>query len=189
MTRIEKTICHRSFIADEEIGGLTGMAKFVVSEEFKKLNIGLALDEGLASPDDVVPVFYGERNMYWVKFHCKGEERLHVETWFNGTITGKPGHGSRFIEDTAAAKVQFLINKLLSYRETQRKLFAASPEMTLGDVTTVNLTMMSGGVQMNVVPNEFTVGFDIRITPTTQLADFDKMLKDLTEEVRLLSIA
>ena len=32
---------------------------------------------------------------------------------------------------------------------------------------------MSGGVQMNVVPNEFTVGFDIRITPTTNMAEFE----------------
>ena len=48
-----------------------------------------------------------------------------------------------------------------------------SPSNNLGDVTTVNLTYMSGGVQMNVVPNEFTVGFDIRITPTTNMAEFE----------------
>ena len=62
-----------SFIADEEIGGHDGMMKFVLSQEFKKLNIGLALDEGLASPDETIPVFYGERNVFWVKFHCTGE--------------------------------------------------------------------------------------------------------------------
>ena len=45
--------------------------------------------------------------------------------------------------------------------------------LILGDVTTVNLTYMSGGVQMNVVPNEFTVGFDIRITPTTNMEEFE----------------
>ena len=49
--------------------------------------------------------------------------------------------------------------------------------MTLGDVTTVNLTYMSGGVQMNVVPNEFTIGFDIRITPTTKLEKFEGMIR------------
>ena len=58
----------------------------------------------------------------------------------------------------------------------------ADPKLTLGDVTTVNLTMMSGGVQMNVVPNEFTLGFDIRITPTTKLEDFDQMLKNIINE-------
>ena len=31
---------------DEEIGGNLGMAKFLETEEFKKMNVGLALDEG-----------------------------------------------------------------------------------------------------------------------------------------------
>lgn len=49
------------------------MEKFVVSNEFKGLNVGLALDEGIASPDEAIPMFYGERNVYWVRFHCKGK--------------------------------------------------------------------------------------------------------------------
>jgi aminoacylase len=61
-----------SFIADEELGGHDGMAKYVVSKEFKDLNIGFALDEGLASEDNKIPLFYGERNVFWVKFKCSG---------------------------------------------------------------------------------------------------------------------
>ena len=52
------------------------MKKFVVSQEFKKMNIGLALDEGLASPTDEVPVYYGERNVYWVKFKIAGDTQV-----------------------------------------------------------------------------------------------------------------
>lgn len=143
------------------------MAKFVVSEEFKKMNLGLALDEGLASPDETIPVYYGERNVFWVKF----------------IIPGNPGHGSRFIEGTAGEKAQKLMNKVLGYRETMKKKFEADPKMTLGDVTTVNLTMMSGGIQMNVVPQEFTLGFDMRITPTTNVVNFEKMLREWCAEV------
>ena len=62
-----------SFIADEELGGHDGMKQFVVSKEFKKLNIGLALDEGLASPNEVMPVYYGQRNPLYVLFHCTGK--------------------------------------------------------------------------------------------------------------------
>jgi aminoacylase len=62
-----------SFVADEELGGREGMELFVLSEKFKALNIGLAIDEGLASPDEVVPLFYGERNVFWVNFHCFGK--------------------------------------------------------------------------------------------------------------------
>ena len=61
-----------SFIADEELGGHEGMAKFVVSKEFKQLNIGFALDEGLASPTETIPLYYGERNVFWMKFKCTG---------------------------------------------------------------------------------------------------------------------
>jgi len=32
---------------DEEIGGVTGMKLFVKSDDFKALNLGFALDEGI----------------------------------------------------------------------------------------------------------------------------------------------
>jgi len=169
--RFKRTI-HLCFIADEEIGGHDGMAKYVLSQEFKQLNIGLALDEGLATPDDVIPVYYGERNVFWVKFHCHGN----------------PGHGSRFIKDTAAEKVQYLTNKLLGYREVQKKRFEADPTSDLGDFTTINLTYMEGGFagQLNVVPNKFIVGFDMRICPTTDIKKFEEQLNAWCEEVRIL---
>ena len=49
--------------------------------------------------------------------------------------------------------------------------------LTLGDVTTVNLTLMSGGVQVNVVPDKFVLTFDIRITPRTNLDQFEANLR------------
>jgi aminoacylase len=47
--------------AEEELGGDEGMGKFSETENFKSLNIGFTLDEGLASPTDVYKVYYGER--------------------------------------------------------------------------------------------------------------------------------
>lgn len=51
----------------------------------------------------------------------------------------------------------------------------------LGDVTTVNLTMLQSGVSsnggksftLNVVPSEATAGFDIRISPDMDLDEFE----------------
>ncbi len=40
---------------------------------------------------------------------------------------------------------------------------------TLGDVTTINMTMVKGGVAYNVVPAEMDVSFDLRIPPTVNL--------------------
>lgn len=40
---------------------------------------------------------------------------------------------------------------------------------TLGDVTTVNMTMVKGGVAYNVIPADMDVSFDLRIPPTVNL--------------------
>ena len=81
-----------SFIADEEVGGHDGMQKYVVSKEFKDLNIGFALDEGLASEDNKIPLFYGERNVYWVKFKCTGKNSPnHSHFIFTNFFVGNPG--------------------------------------------------------------------------------------------------
>lgn len=43
------------------------MKKFVQTDSFKALNIGFALDEGMANPDEHFIVFNGERSI-WRKF-------------------------------------------------------------------------------------------------------------------------
>ncbi len=35
---------------------------------------------------------------------------------------------------------------------------------------------------MNVVPNEFKIGFDIRVTPTTDIVEFEAMIRQWVEE-------
>lgn len=58
--RLKRTV-HIVYTPDEEIGGYRGMAKFVPTSDFAALNIGFSLDEGIASPTDEFPCFYGER--------------------------------------------------------------------------------------------------------------------------------
>lgn len=58
--QLKRTV-HVSFVPDEEIGGELGMRAFVDSDDFKSLNVGFELDEGVANPTDVFPVFYAER--------------------------------------------------------------------------------------------------------------------------------
>jgi len=43
------------------------MEKFVHTADFKKLNVGFALDEGMASPNNEFLLYYGERCI-WRKF-------------------------------------------------------------------------------------------------------------------------
>ena len=53
-----------SHSTDEEVGSYHGMIPFVKHEEFKKLNVGFCLDEGLANPKDAFTVFYAERSAW-----------------------------------------------------------------------------------------------------------------------------
>ncbi|XP_064610402.1 aminoacylase-1-like isoform X1 [Liolophura sinensis] len=159
--RLLRTI-HLSFVPDEEIGGYTGMPVFVKDERFKQLNVGFVLDEGLASPTDSYTVFYGERSSLWLRVKCPG----------------KPGHGSRFIQDTAAEKMHKVITRLLELRaKEENKFMDCDSCLKLGDVTTVNLTKLEGGVQVNMVPNEFVAYFDIRLNPREDLVAFEEQLK------------
>jgi len=48
------------------------MAKFVNTSDFLELNVGFALDEGMAEPTDQFPLFYGERSI-WRKYRFKLE--------------------------------------------------------------------------------------------------------------------
>jgi len=157
---------HVTFVPDEEIGGHDGLAKFVKTAKFKEMNVGFGLDEGLASPNEILDIFHAERNEYWFEIHCPGS----------------PGHGSRFVQNTAAEKARYMINKMLDYREVQRIKLENNPNLSLGDVNTINLTMMSGGVQANVMPDSLVLTFDVRITPTTNLKEFEGMIRQWMSE-------
>lgn len=53
---------HLVYTPDEEIGSANGAAKFINSDNFKKLNIGICLDEGIPSPNEKFYVFSSERS-------------------------------------------------------------------------------------------------------------------------------
>ncbi|OCT83269.1 hypothetical protein XELAEV_18025806mg [Xenopus laevis] len=128
--------------------------------------IHLTLVPGLANPSEEFSVFYGEKCPWWITVHCGGD----------------PGHGSRFIENTAAAKLHSVISRFLEFREKEKNRLLSDPNLTLGDVTTVNLTRVSGGVSFNVVPSEMTATFDLRIPPTVNLKEFERQLEGWCRE-------
>lgn len=78
------------------------------------------------------------------------------------------------LKNTAGEKIQYLINKFFAFRANEVEKLANNPELTVGDVTTVNLTMLKGGVQVNVVPPELTVVFDIRIAIDVDHKEFEQ---------------
>jgi len=177
----QRTI-HLSFVPDEEIGGVDGMGKLLQTPEFAALGtIGLALDEGLANPGDAFTVFYGERTPWWILVRA----------------TGPTGHGSRFIKETAPQKLLRVAERALAFRRAQEDLLGHDQNgckhgtaKKLGDVTTLNLTMLRTGVSndngktfcLNVIPTEAEAGFDVRITPNLAPKDFQALLDKWCED-------
>ncbi|KAG4068365.1 hypothetical protein HA402_007885 [Bradysia odoriphaga] len=162
---LRRTI-HVMFVPDEETGGVEGMRVFVHSDEFKALNVGFSLDEGIASPNEVFPIFYAERSIWKVTFIC------------NGTA----GHGSLLLKNTSGEKVNYILNKMTEFRSREAKKLDENPDLTIGDVTTVNLTMIEGGVQSNVVPPVMSITFDVRMAIDRSQEEFEAMLHRLCEE-------
>ncbi|CAG4985660.1 unnamed protein product [Colias eurytheme] len=161
-----KRTLHLSFVPDEEIGGVDGMRKFVHTPEFKALNVAFALDEGMASPTEEFIIFYGERSIWQIHVHC----------------TGQPGHGSLLFPNTAGEKLRFIINKFMTLREEQKSILDNDPKLTIGDVTTINLTQVHGGVQSNVIPEKLTVVFDCRLAVDVDHEQFENRIKEWCKE-------
>uniref|UniRef100_A0A1B0DC36 Uncharacterized protein n=2 Tax=Phlebotomus papatasi TaxID=29031 RepID=A0A1B0DC36_PHLPP len=71
---------------------------------------------------------------------------------------------------------------MMDFREKEAQRLENNPDLLIGDVTTVNLTRIFGGVQSNVVPPLLTIGFDVRIALDVNLEDFHQQLKDWAKE-------
>ncbi|XP_072506430.1 aminoacylase-1 isoform X2 [Notamacropus eugenii] len=152
---------HLTFVPDEETGGHEGMEMFVKRPEFQALRAGFALDEGVASPTETFTVFYSERSPWWLSV----------------TSSGNPGHGSYFIENTAAEKLNKVVTSVLEFREQEKHRLQSDPNLTLGAVTSVNLTILEGGVAFNVVPATMTASFDFRVAPDVDLKAFEERIQ------------
>ncbi|XP_018404330.1 PREDICTED: aminoacylase-1-like [Cyphomyrmex costatus] len=166
--RCQRTI-HISFVPDEEIGGVLGMKDFVHTTDFQALNIGFALDEGVACPFENFYLFNEERSIWHVEIKCMGS----------------PGHGSIMLDNTAGEKLRIIIDRFTDFRASEKAKLSNDPTklvVTLGGVTSVNLTKIWGGVQTNVIPTELNAMFDIRLTPSVDHEEFEATIKRWCEE-------
>ncbi|KCV70499.1 hypothetical protein H696_02840 [Fonticula alba] len=172
-----------TFVPDEEVGGAEGMGAFMQTPDFRALRLAMALDEGLASETNSFDVFYGERAVWWLTVRARD---------------GPTGHGSRFVNNTATERLINFINNAFAFRAQQEEKFHAggckhSVAAALGDVLTLNLTMLKsgvpgpapmGGYALNVIPMEAEAGFDVRIPPAIPMAEVEALLQRWTEMER-----
>ncbi|PVU88554.1 hypothetical protein BB561_005787 [Smittium simulii] len=165
-TKLKRTV-YAVLAPDEEIGGYDGVNLLVDTFEFKNLNVGFDLDEGMLAADERYSVSYSERINGQVRF----------------TAHGNTGHGSQFIEGTAIEKLLPVINALMDRREIEKKKLAAlndgKTNLRSGESIAINLTQLGGGKQANVVPATFSAVFDIRITPLIDSNEFKNWIIEL----------
>jgi len=69
----------------------------------------------------------------------------------------------------------------MDYRASQVKLLKEK-SLFFGDVTTINLTQLSGGVQNNVVPAQLEVVFDLRVAIDVDREALEKQFHDWCKE-------
>lgn len=55
---------------------------------------------------------------------------------------GQPGHGSLLLDNTAGEKVTRILQRFYEFREQEQKKLKENSSLTIGDVTTVNLTRL-----------------------------------------------
>uniref|UniRef100_A0A914N6X8 Peptidase M20 dimerisation domain-containing protein n=1 Tax=Meloidogyne incognita TaxID=6306 RepID=A0A914N6X8_MELIC len=83
------------------------------------------------------------------------------------------------IESRQKFSLTSILQSVNAFREQQRKkLEENSDKLNLGDVTSINLSKVEGGVQTNVIPSEFVAYFDMRITPTDDFNTIEEMIKN-----------
>lgn len=74
-----------------------------------------------------------------------------------------------------------MIDKLMRFRKQESQKLKDNSKLNVGDVTTVNLTMLKGGLQSNVVPAELSATFDIRLAIDVDHDAFDKQVRLISE--------
>ncbi|XP_061383024.1 aminoacylase-1A-like isoform X1 [Danaus plexippus] len=156
---LERTL-HLTVMPDEEYGGSKGIKAFILTDVFKSLNIGFALDEGFTSEDDVMLASYQDKRPVQVRFN----------------IIGQGGHGSSLVNGSAIEKVQYLLNTALEFRKEQLKIRDAATKLDYGSYTTINVNMIEGGIAPNVIPKNISVVMDIRLATSVNAADVQAML-------------
>lgn len=90
-------------------------------------------------------------------------------------IRGHSGHALQLFENTPGEKLNKLLTKMYEFRtEEMRKLNEL--KYPYGNVTSINLTILKGGVQPNLIPAEFSATFDMRVSVNADLNEFEKQV-------------
>ncbi|XP_031331415.1 aminoacylase-1-like [Photinus pyralis] len=156
--QLKRTV-HVLFVPDEELGGTKGMGAFTGTKEFKELNVGFAIDEGFGDVGNKFLASYADRLGRKMVIHCEGTA----------------GHGSLLLHNTAGEKLAKVLTKFYNERRQQKEKLSIG-KLGLGEVTSINLTKMEGGLSSNIIPQKLSATIDCRVTPKDNVGEFEDMI-------------
>jgi aminoacylase len=84
-------------------------------------------------------------------------------------------------KDTAVEKLLIVLKKFYEYRETQMKVLEED-SLNFAESTSVNATIINGGLQINVVPAEISISFDVRLGININHDEFEKTIRDWCDQ-------
>ncbi|KAF5285479.1 hypothetical protein FQR65_LT13224 [Abscondita terminalis] len=158
--QLRRTV-HALFVPDEEVGGDRGMNAFVEKNDFRALNIGFGIDEAMANPDNKFTISYSDRLSWKFVIRCKGTSKS----------------SALLLTNTAGEKVAYILDKVYKLRSEQKLKLKQNPNLTLSDVTSINLTQIRGGQKYNVTPELIEMSFDCRLPPPTDLEKMEATIR------------
>lgn len=159
---------HVVYSPDEEIGGKEGLVDFLNSPQFKAMNVGFAINSSCSSTSSNVYLVFNDERVNWsMDIICQGSS----------------GHGSIMLPNTPGEKVRVVMDEFQDRRQKEGAKLTGKPvEIELGTVTTINLTMIEGGVQENVVPDSFKLTYDISVSVHEDQVQFEKWIDDVLKK-------
>lgn len=86
------------------------------------------------------------------------------------------------MKNTVGEKLRYLLDKFLDLRKHSVEMLENNPELTLGDVTSSNITQVKAGNANNVVPPTMSLTVDCRLALEVNHEDFENMFKKWCEE-------
>jgi len=153
---------HLLLVPDEEIGGFTGTGELIKTEEFKKLNIGYILDEGISS---------GNKHKLLIKSSERKPLQIEVKS------SGVSGHAANLHANNALNNLILFLKDLV---KIQKKNHQASKQIPAGKLLSINITSLKSEFNgLNVIPKQASATLDIRIPAYQSVKKFIVFLNKL----------
>jgi aminoacylase len=163
---------HILLMPDEERGGFGGTGCFVKTEQFKKLNVGYVLDEGIPSGSfEFLYISFGERKPVQISIDVKGDA-AHASL----LMASNPAH--------------LLIKLLSSFHQLHEESYnrAIKQDDDPGNHISFHITSLDAGFfdtnrvpVLNMIPACASATIDIRVPPHISIHDIYQRLNQMVK--------